>query len=157
MQQKATAIRDYLYALQNLHDEKILINRHSFTSQIGEWLVATIYDGERAKSGIQAGWDVIANGKYIQVKTHAKAVSNNSNFTAISSTSKAHIDELIVLNFSPDYKLLEFYQLSWEEAQKHIKFSGKNKPREELNWSTIKHHRVPLEQLPNQEVVSIFR
>ena len=71
-----------------------MVNRHSFTNQIGEWLVETIYEGKRASSGIQAGWDVQAAHKNIQVKTHAKAINNNSNFTVISSSSKEHIDEL---------------------------------------------------------------
>jgi hypothetical protein len=157
MDTRIKAIQDYLAAEKKLRDETVLVNRHSFTSQIGEWLVETIYDGKRASSGIQAGWDVQADGKNIQVKTHAKAINNNSNFTAISSSSKVHIDELIILNFSPEFKLLEFYRLSWEEAKKHIKFSGKKVPREELNWSAIKQHRVDLYSLPHQEVVSFFR
>jgi hypothetical protein len=157
MDSRIKAIQDYLEAEQKLRAEMVLVNRHSFTSQIGEWLVETIYEGERASSGIQAGWDVQAAGKNIQVKTHAKAINNNSNFTAISSSSKEHIDELIILNFSPEFKLLEFYKLTWEEAQKHIKFSGKKSPREELNWSSIKQHRIDLDSLPHQEVVSFFR
>ena len=144
-------------ALQDLHKEKILINKHSFTTQIGEWLVEILYDGERAKSSIQEGWDVLANGKYIQVKTHSKSKGNNSNFTAISKETKSHIDELIIINFSPDYKILEFYKLSWDEAKKHIKPSGKKKPREELNWSQIKKYRIEIDKLPKQEIVSIFR
>jgi hypothetical protein len=157
MDNKIIAIKIYLDALQKLHDEKILINRHSFTNQIGEWLVETIYDGQRAKSGIQAGWDVQANGKNIQVKTHSKATSNDSNFTAISSESKTRIDELIIINFSPEYKILEFYKIPWIEAIQHIKFSGKKNPREELNWSQIKLFRVDISTLPRQDIITFFK
>lgn len=157
MENKAKAIKSYLEALQKLYDENILINKHSFTTQIGEWLVETIYDGKRAKSGIQAGWDVEVDGKFIQVKTHSKANGNNSNFTAISKESKIHIDELIIINFSYDYKILEFYKVPWNEAINHIKFSGQRNPREELNWSQIKKHRIELDKLPKQEIISMFR
>jgi hypothetical protein len=157
MENKIKAIKSYLETLQKLYEENILINRHSFTTQIGEWLVETIYDGERAKSGIQAGWDVKANGRFIQVKTHSKAKGNDSNFTAISKESTTHIDELIIINFSPDYKIREFYQVPWNEAIKHIKHSGKKNPREELNWSQIKGYKIEIDKLPKQEIVSLFK
>lgn len=156
MEKVKNAISSYLDTINNLRSLGVLINQHGFTTQIGEWLVESIFEGERAKSGIQAGWDVHANGKYYQVKTHAKAENNNSNFTAISSTSKTHIDELIIINFSPEYKLKEFYLIPWNEAVKHIKYSGKSIPREELNWSQVKQYRVDLEKLPHQEIVKLF-
>lgn len=154
---KIKAIQTYLAAEKRLHNENILINRHSFTNQIGEWLVETLFEGERAKSGTQPGWDVLAQGKYIQVKTHAKALNNPSEFTAISKNPIVQVDELIIIHFSPDYKLLEFYQLPWQEAVKHIKITGKKVQREELNWSHIKNYRVNLDKLPHQEIVQFFR
>lgn len=45
------------------------IDQHfDFSYQIGEWLVEMIYEGKRATSGIQKGWDVDGKGKHLLVK-----------------------------------------------------------------------------------------
>jgi len=156
IEEAKNAINNFRTSMSTLKELGVLINQHGFTAQIGEWSVEQIFEGERSKNGIQAGWDVCANGKYIQVKTHAKAENNNANFTAISRTSKTHIDELIILNFSPEYKLKEFYHVPWIEAVKSIKFSGKSTPREEINWSSVRQYKVHLDELPHQEIVKLF-
>lgn len=152
-----TALEVFFSALNVLRDQKILINNKDFTCQIGEWLVEMLYDGKRATSGIQKGWDVEAQGKHFQVKTHAKAETNSAKFSAVEKESAEQIDELIIIVFTFDYKLKEFYKVPWSYAYPNIKLRGKKNPRYEINWSSIKHYKIALESLPHQEVVNLFR
>src|ERR1700735_2371695 len=105
LKSKKRALVNFFEAMEALRREGVLINKKDFTCQIGEWLVEMIYDGKRAQSAIQKGWDINANGKYIQVKAHAKAENNNSRRTKIDKNSAEKIDELIIVVFTPNYKL----------------------------------------------------
>src|ERR1035437_4226411 len=94
------AIENYIKALQELHNLSVLKSKHDFTGQIGEWLVETIYDGKRADSSIQKGWDIDVNGFHIQVKAHAKAVGNDNRWSAVDRNEIEKIDELIIIEFT---------------------------------------------------------
>ena len=151
------ALKLFLEAMKTLRDEEILINKKDFTCQIGEWLVEMLYGGKRATSGIQKGWDVDVKGKHIQVKAHAKAETNSAKFSAVDKDSTEIIDELIIVVFTFYYKLKAFYKVPWKEALPHIKLRGIQKPRNEINWSAIKNFKIEKENLPHQEIVSLFK
>lgn len=153
---KASALDSFLKAMKTLRDEGILLNKKDFTGQIGEWLVEMIYDGKRATSGIQKGWDVDVDGKHIQVKAHAKAETNSAKFSAVDKDSTERIDELIIVVFTFDYKLKAFYKVPWKDALPNIKLSGKKNSRNEIKWSSIKNFKIEKENLPHQEIVSLF-
>src|ERR1700741_4087433 len=121
MNSEEKALRQFFQSLRELKEEGILINKKDFNCQIGEWIVETIYDGKRAASGIQKGWDVDVKGKHIQVKCHATATGNNSRWSAVNNLTTEKVDELIIIVFSFDYKLKEYYQIPWEEATKHVR------------------------------------
>jgi len=154
---KSKALDSFFQAMKALRDEGILINKKDFTCQIGEWLVEMLYDGKRATSGIQKGWDVDVKGKHIQVKAHAKAETNPAKFSAVDKDSTERIDELIIVIFSFDYKLKAFYKVPWEIAYPKIKLRGKKNPRNEITWSSLKEYKIEKEDLPQQEIVSLFK
>lgn len=154
---KSKALDSFFKAMKALRDEEILINKKDFTCQIGEWLVEMLYDGKRATSGIQKGWDVDVKGKHIQVKAHAKAETNNAKFSAVDKNSTERIDELIIVVFTFDYKLKAFYKVPWEIAYPKIKLRGKKNPRNEITWSSIKDYKIETDKLPHQEIVSLFK
>jgi len=156
LQSKAQALDSFFKAMKTLRDEEILINKKDFTCQIGEWLVEMLYDGKRATSGIQKGWDIDVKGKHIQVKAHAKAETNPAKFSAVDKDSIERIDELIIVGFTFDYKLKAFYKVPWKDALPHIKLRGKKNPRNEINWSAIKNFKIEKENLPRQEIISLF-
>jgi hypothetical protein len=153
---KATALKAFLEAMKTLRDEGILINKKDFTGQIGEWFVEMLYNGNRATSGIQKGWDVDVNGKHIQVKAHSKAETNKTSFSALDKESTERIDELIIVVFTFDYKLKAFYKVPWEIACQKIKLKGKKTPRNEITWNSIKDYKIDKVNLPRQEIVSLF-
>ncbi len=153
---KAIALSNFFNAMKDLREQGVLVNQKDFTGQIGEWLVEMIYEGKRAASGIQKGWDVDVNGKHIQVKAHAKAKTNNAKFSAVDKDSTERIDELIIVVFTHDYKLKAFYKVPWKIALPLIKLNGKKNPRNEINWSSIKNYNIEFKELPHQEIVSLF-
>ena len=157
MEKEKLAIEQYITAIQALHTLGILKSQHDFTSQIGEWLVETLYDGKRAESSIQKGWDIDVNGYHIQVKTHAKAEGNNNRWSAVDRNETEKIDELIIIEFTPYYKILKFYKVPWTEAKKHIKSRNIKSPQYKLSWSDIETFNISLYDLPKQNVISIFR
>lgn len=140
-----------------MRDKGIRINKKDFTCQIGEWLVEMLYEGKRATSGNQKGWDVDVKGKRIQVKAHAKAESNKASFTAVHKDSSERIDEFIIVVFTFDYKLKAFYKVPWKDALPNIKLRGKKNPRNEITWRSIRNFKVEKERLPHQEIVSLFK
>lgn len=148
------AIRNYLDAIQKLKDLNIITNKRDFTSQIGEWFVEEIFEGERAKSANQKDWDLIINGQKVQVKAHSKASTTKAKWTAIHYEENAEIDVLITIIFSPDYELLEIYKTPWSEAYKLIK---QETHRRVLYWNDQRKYRINHEDLPKQDVVKIFK
>ncbi len=66
------AFEDYFKALKELNALGVTKNKKDFTSQLGEWLVETLYDGKRSENGIEKYWDIECYLGKVQVKTHAK-------------------------------------------------------------------------------------
>ena len=147
------ALLDYLKALRKLRELKIAPNSKDFTSQLGEWLVEQIYDGKRAISGIQRCWDVKVNNTKIQVKAHAKAAKTSARWSYIKLDPTADIDELIIIVFSPEYKLKEFFKLKWFDALPLIK---QEKDGDKIYWNHIKNYQFDIKALPKPDLISVF-
>jgi len=144
------ALNDYLTSFKLLQDLGVTTNKKDFTSQIGEWFVSELFDGQRATSGVQKDWDLKIGDKFIQVKTHSKAPTTTARWTAIKYDEKANIDELITVIFSADYKLREFYRTPWKEALKIIK---RKKNRDVIYWDDQKEFQIKTDDLPKQNLV----
>ena len=111
---------------------------------MAEWFVSKIYKGKIAKSHSEEGWDVIIRGKKIQIKAHAEA-----RFTILRPHSKNKFDKLIIIVFSSDYYIKEFYEVPHDVAYEKVK--GIN-----LRWKAISDFKKHPLDLPNQEIVSLF-
>lgn len=148
------ALIDYLRALRKLKELKIAPYSKDFTSQLGEWLIEKIYDGNRADNGIQKCWDVMVGDKKIQVKTHAKASSTYARWSYIKLDPSADIDKLVIIVFSAEYKLKEFFELDWSKALPLIK---QEKDGDKIYWNHIKHFQIVIDNLPKQDLISVFK
>lgn len=149
-----TAFENYFKALNELKALGVTQNKKDFTSQLGEWLVETLYDGKRAENGIQKYWDIASALGKIQVKTHAKASSNKARWSAIKYDVDSNVDYVVILVFTEDYKLREFYKVPWKKCLDLIK---RNKNRDVLMWDHLKKHQIPIDELPKQELVALFK
>lgn len=99
MVKEKISMENYIAALQELHSLGFLKGKQDFTSKIGQQLEETIYDGKRAESVIQNGWDIDVSGYNILIKAHAKAEGNNNCWSAFDSNKTEKIDELFVIEF----------------------------------------------------------
>jgi hypothetical protein len=143
----------YLNSLIELRRLGVTPNSKDFTSQLGEWLVAEIYNGVKAESGIQKDWDIQVGKDFIQVKTHAKSESTNARWSAIKYDIEANINFVIIVVFSSEYKLKEFYKIPWVKCIDLIK---RNKDKDVLMWNSLIDYKVQLEDLPNREIINFF-
>jgi hypothetical protein len=148
-----TALNNYFQSLNKLKELGITTNKKDFTSQIGEWLVAEIFSGKRAVSGIQKYWDIEAQFGKIQVKTHSKSITTNARWSAIKYDIDANVDFVVIIVFSEDYILNEFFKIPWKDCLNLIR---RNKDRDVLMWNHLKDFKIELTQLPKQEIISIF-
>jgi hypothetical protein len=148
-----TALHNYFQSLSRLKELGVVTNKKDFTSQIGEWLVEEVYSGKRADSGIQKYWDIESNIGKIQVKTHSKSKTTTARWSAIKYDVDAEVDFVVIVVFSEDYQLIEFYQVPWKNCLNLIR---RNKDRDVLMWDHIKEYEQNISQLKNQEILSIF-
>lgn len=105
------AFENYFKALNELTTLGITQNKKDFTSQLGEWLVETLFDGKRSENGIEKYQDIDSPFGKIQVKTHAKANSTKARWSAIKYDVDSNVDYVVIVVFTEDFKLREFYQL----------------------------------------------
>ena len=148
------AFENYFKALNELNALGITQNKKDFTSQLGEWFVETLYDGKRSENGIEKYWDICSSLGKIQVKTHAKASSTKARWSAIKYNLDSNADYVIIVVFTEDFKLREFYKVPWKKCLDLIR---RNKDRDVLMWDHLKEYSIEIDQLPKQEIVGLFK
>ncbi len=142
--EKKQAIANFLSCLQQLVNLKILTSRRDFTSQLGEWLIAQMYDAQLAESGKQKDWDMIVGTEKIQVKAHSKAKTTTRRDTDFKYDENADIDIFIIVVFTDEYKIKSIYKLPWQVA---LNLKTQNTKAPVIKWSKI----------PSKYVVDINR
>ena len=66
-------LKIFLEAYGHLKRLGVVNNKKDFTCQLGEFLVAELFDGKLAESSTQKDWDVqFSNGNRVQIKTQCK-------------------------------------------------------------------------------------
>jgi hypothetical protein len=148
------AFGNYFKALNELKSLGVTKNKKDFTSQLGEWFVETLYDGKRAENGIQKYWDIEGDLGKIQVKTHAKGSSTKARWSAIKFDVDSNVDYVVIVVFTEDFKLREYYKVPWKECLDLIR---RNKDRDVLMWDHLRDYQIPIDELPKQEIVALFK
>ena len=146
------ALDDLVEAKRKLRECGVLRSER-FVGEIGEWFVKSILEAKRAETSSQKGWDLLLDGKKIQVKTHAKGDDNNARWTEIKYDKEA-FDELIVVIFTKEFHLKEFYRIPINIVMQRIVPSGKQKI---IKWDDLNDHQVQIDNLPHQEITALFR
>lgn len=148
------ALFDFLAAWAKLKELGVLNSKKDFTSQIGEFIVAEIYNGLPG-GNIQKGWDVcLQDGRKVQVKTHAKAETNNNQWTAIPYEANAEIDLFIILVFTHDYKLKHFFETPWSSLWE---LTSKDATRRLVRWNRLEaFDKMKQEEFKNNDLIKMF-
>jgi hypothetical protein len=149
------ALKDFFRAWKNLKDLKVLNNKKDFTSQLAEFIVASIYEGDLSTNSIQKDWDVILrDNRKIQVKSHAKATTNNNKFTPVPYKEDASIDLFVIIVFTEEYKIKHFYEIPW---YKLWELSQNDKARRLVRWSKLNHFdRLSEIEFTDNELLKLF-
>ena len=132
----------------------VVISERNVACEISEWMVTQLFGGERAESSNQPYWDVVNGDIKTQVKGHAKGDKNNTRYTEIDYSEDADITEIIIIVFSKDLQIKEFYKAPWKEIQIFIRKENK-KPV--IYWDDLLKYKLNIDELPNQEIVNIFK
>lgn len=146
-------LKMYLDSIQKLKELKVINTRRDFTSQLGEWFVSKLVNGEISANGIQKDWDINANGNLIQVKSHSKANTTSARWSEIKYKAGAKIDFIAIVVFDLNYRVEEFYFLSWSDCLPLIR---NQKHQSVLNWRDIINFRVDLNKFKQNEIISMF-
>ena len=153
------AISQYLEARRILMEKDVIFSQRLVASDLGEWLIAELFDGKIAQNKVQKDWDVcVGNGDNqinIQVKTHAKATSNKARRTPVKYTQDANIQLFIILVFDDKLKLKRMYRAPWSVV--FSKVSRTKNPY--IRWADLEEEQyiVDIESLPKQEIVNLFK
>lgn len=130
-----------------------VIRSERMVGEIGEWLAESILGGERVQSTSQKGHDVIREDLRVQVKTHAKGDENNARWTDFKY-EPGQFDELVIIVMSKDLKLKEVFRIPEEVVFERI---DETKKQRVVNWDDHADSSIELSDLPNQELVELFR
>ena len=115
---KINAILNHIKSLKELKKLNILKNKKDFNSQLGEWIISILYNGEIAKNGKQKDWDLLIDNKKAQVKCHSKAITSLRKDTDFKYTEIAEIDIFFIIIFDEYYNLETIYKIPFKEALK---------------------------------------
>ncbi len=159
MNENYPAIRQHMESLfdsmSQLKRLGVLNNKKDFTSQIGEWFVAELYDCIFADSNIQKGWDLrLLTGQRVQVKTHAKASTNPNKWTALKYEENAPIDILVIVVFTEDYKLKKLYKIPWNKA--FVLSQKDNAGKRFIKWNRLDEFSIDFNNLSKKAVLELF-
>lgn len=149
----SNAIKNYVQAKKRLRELGIAVSERQIVGEIGEWLVLQLYGGERAESRTQPHWNIINLDGKIQVKAHAKGNNTPARWTTVNYPEDAEIDVLIIIIFSQDFTLKEFYKAPWCDIQSYINRTNK---RYVIHWNDLSDYRISIDDLPNQEFIELF-
>jgi hypothetical protein len=133
-EEKKQSIINFLLCLRKLNELKIFNNKRDFTSQLGEWIIAEMYNAELAESGNQKHWDMKAVNCKIQVKAHSKAKTSKRANTYFNYDENAEFDIFIIIIFTDDYKIKTIYELPKDEA---LILKTTNTKDPVITWSKI--------------------
>jgi len=148
--QKVTkALQSWVHAVAELKDLGVVRSQRVVTDY-AEWLVAEIYGGTRARSKTQRDWDVILGTETIQVKAHAKAEDNPNRCSTISANPE-NFDALVIVVFSSNLRVREFYSVPSKDVVGLLRQEGKSS---RLYWGDLRKWQIPSEELPNYDTLA---
>ena len=130
-----------------------VIRSERLVGELGEWFAEAVFGGQRAKSTSEKGFDILNQGRKVQVKNHAKGDGNNARWTEFKY-QRGEFDDFIIIVMSKELLLKEVYKIPENIVFERINESKKQRV---LDWNAYSDYSIPLEELPNQDLVSLFR
>lgn len=122
-----------------------IIRSTRFVGDIGEWYVATLYDGELSSNQAQKGWDVLerSTGARLQVKTQTFDPKNQWNYL---TSAPELFDRLIVVILTQTFNIRDLYDIPSEKVRDVVRIGKENRPIYRFN--DLAPWRVQINVLP---------
>lgn len=158
-QKKAALINQFLTLWKQLKEETIITNQKDFTSQIGEWLIAELFNGNLAENGKQKDWDLIANNLNYQVKSHAKSTSSKRRDTDFKYTENSDLDVFVIVVFNEVFELQNIFKIPKPELFQKKLVTQRKSGTNVISWSKVSGYDILNSYQWNEkqkELLSIF-
>ena len=125
-----------------------VIRSTRLVGDLGEWYVATLFDGQISQSQAQKGWDILerSTGQKLQVKTQTFDPKNQWNYL---TTSPEHFDRLIIVLLTDTFLVRDIYDIPTTEVDQVICIGKENKPR--YRFKDLLRWRVDISKLPGYQ------
>jgi hypothetical protein len=122
-----------------------VIRSTRLVGDLGEWYVATLYDGVISQSQAQKGWDILekSSGQKLQVKTQTFDSKNQWNYL---TTSPDFFDRLIIVLLTDTFLVRDMYDIPSIEVGQIICIGKEKKPR--YRFKDLSPWRVDISTLP---------
>jgi len=130
-----------------------VIRSTRLVGDLGEWYVATLYDGELPESQVQKGWDVLerSTGSRLQVKTQTFDPKNQWNYL---TTKPELFDRLLVVLLTSSFTIRDLYDVPSADVQQLVRIGKENKPI--YRFKDLEPWRVKLTNLPGHDKLGII-
>jgi hypothetical protein len=138
------AVRELSKALCRLRDLRVIRSRR-FTGDLGEWYVATLYEGQQAISQTQKGWDVftVTPSHRLQVKAQTFDRQNQWNYLETDSTP---FDRLVVVILTDCLTIKTLYDVPSADLVRVLRTGKEDKPI--YHFSDLEPWRTDVSTLP---------
>jgi hypothetical protein len=139
------AVKALSQAVRKLRELGVFRSR-CFTGDLGEWYVATLYEGELPRNQTQKGWDVRLppTGQRLQVRTQSFDPQNPWNYFEVNL---ALFDRLILVVLTDDFTIKALYDVPSAELKPPLLRVGKEQ-RPMFRFSDLEPWRTDVSCLP---------
>ena len=139
----AEAIKGLARAITKLKDLGVIRSRR-FTGDLGEWYVATLWDGEAAESQTEKAWDIrLPSKERAQVKTQTYDQGNRWNYL---DSDPDLFDRLIAVILNEDFTIRDLYDVPASDLKSVLRVGKEGRPC--YYWDDLKRWRVDPSTLP---------
>ncbi|HSZ59238.1 MAG TPA: hypothetical protein VK797_26590 [Tepidisphaeraceae bacterium] len=101
------AIDQLSAGIESLKALGVIRSRKAF-ADFAEWVVAQIFGGELAPCKVQPGWDVLAHGERLQVRSHSKAADNPNRWSTVKG---GDFDSVVIVVLNESLRVTELYKV----------------------------------------------
>ncbi len=123
------------------------------TKQIGWWIVTKVFPSKNLNSVSKKAMIFKIDGMTTEVRIHKRVSPNLKRRTNLLASDSIQTDFLMIIVFTANYKIQEFYKIPWNT----IEILQRNNDNGIIYWNDQNQYRIELENLPNQDIVSLFK
>ena len=148
-EQQVDAVVGLATAIHRLREMGVIRSRR-FIGDLGEWYIATLYNGVQPSSQTQKGWDIqLPTGDRLQVKTVS---FDKGNLWSYVNADPATFDRYLFLVLSDAFVIKFLYDIPSPQLPSAWRIGKEGKPL--FYFKDVERWRVDVASLPGYEKVA---